>query len=179
MKFEPIPLPGAWAISLEPHEDDRGYYARSYCRRELEAHGIDPTMVQMNTVFSKSAGTLRGMHYQTDPRAETKLVRCIRGALYDVMVDMRPDSPTYLQYFGIELSAENRQMVYVPGNFAHGFLSMEDNTEACYMVGEYYAPDCERGFCHDDPAIGIQWPIPAAVLSEKDKSWPPLEGVDT
>jgi len=179
MIFEPIPLDGAWVVTLDPIEDERGYYARAYCRKEFEAHGIDPTVVQVNAAFSKSAGTLRGMHYQTDPCAETKLVRCVRGSLYDVMVDMRPDSPTYLQHFGIELSAANRKMVFVPKSFAHGFLTLKDNTELCYMVGEYYAPGCEQGFCHDDPAVGIQWPVAVEVISEKDKSWPPLKGIET
>ncbi len=171
MKFEPLPLPGAWLIKLAPFEDDRGYYARAWCRREFEEHGIDPDFVQMNTVFSKAAGTLRGMHWQADPAPEPKFVRCIRGALYDVMVDMREDSPTYKQYFGVELSAENQAMVYVPGNFAHGFLTLADETEACYMVGEYYTPAAERGLRYNDPVIGIEWPQEVRVISEKDKNW--------
>lgn len=177
MIFEPTPLDGAWVVSLDPFEDDRGYYARAYCRKEFEEHGIEPIVVQVNTVFSKRAGTLRGMHYQADPCPETKFVRCIRGSLYDVIVDMRPESPTYLKWFGIELTESNRKMVFVPGNFAHGFLTLEDNTEACYMVGEYYAPDCERGFRHNDPAAGIEWPRPVEVISEKDLQWPLLEGI--
>ena len=176
MKFETASLKGAWVVELDPYEDDRGYYARAYCRREFEVHGIDPAIVQVNTVFSRRAGTLRGMHYQTEPAAESKFVRCIRGSLYDVMVDMRPESPTYLKWFGIELSANNRKMTFVPKNFAHGFLTLEDNTEACYMVGEYYTPDCERGFRHNDPAVGIAWPEAVKVISEKDKTWPLLEG---
>jgi len=175
MIFEPTPLQGAWVITLDPFVDDRGHYARAFCRKEFKAHGIDPNMVQMNTVFSKSAGTLRGMHYQNDPHAETKFVRCIRGSLFDVMVDMRPESPTYRQYFGIELSAENQTMVYLPGSFAHGFLTLEDNTEACYLVGEYYTPGFECGFRYDDPAIGIELPDEIRVISAKDKKWPFLE----
>lgn len=175
MIFEALPLKDAWLVSLDPFEDERGHYARAWCRREFEEHGIDPTMVQMNTVFSRSRGTLRGMHYQAEPASEQKLVRCIRGALFDVMIDMRPDSPTYLQSFGTELTQDNRKMLFVPGNFAHGFLTLEDNTEVCYMVGEYYTPDCERGLRYDDPAFGVSWPIPVEVISEKDRSWPLLK----
>lgn len=175
MIFEPLPLKDAWIIRLAPFEDDRGYYSRAWCKREFEEHGIDPNFVQMNTVYSKMAGTLRGMHWQTDPASEPKFVRCIRGALYDVMIDMREDSPTYRKSCGIELSTANQTMVYVPGNFAHGFLTLEDDTEACYMVGEYYTPEAERGMRYDDPDIGIKWPREVAVISEKDRSWPLLK----
>mgnify|MGYP001089363155 CR=1 FL=1 len=130
MIFEPLPLKDAWIIRLAPFEDDRGYYSRAWCKREFEEHGIDPNFVQMNTVYSKMAGTLRGMHWQTDPAPEPKFVRCIRGAFYDVIVDMREDSATYRRSCGIELSSANQTMVYVPGNFAHGFLTLEDETEA-------------------------------------------------
>lgn len=174
MIFEPLPLEGAWLITLDPFVDDRGHYARAWCRREFEERGIDPNFVQMNTVFSKHAGTLRGMHWQRPPAAEPKFVRCIRGALYDVMVDMRPESPTYLKHHGVELSAENRAMVYIPGYFAHGFLTLKGDTESCYMVGEFYTPEREGGFRHDDPAVGIQWPAEIQVISEKDRSWAPL-----
>lgn len=174
MIFEPLALNDAWLIKLKPFSDSRGYYARAWCRKEFEEHGINPDFVQMNTVFSKSAGTMRGMHWQTDPAAEPKYVRCIRGSIYDVMVDMRPESSTYLQYFGTVLSAENQSMVYVPGNFAHGFLTLEDDSEACYMVGEYYTPDAECGMRFDDPLVGIQWPADVTVASDKDKNWPLL-----
>ncbi len=174
MIFEPLPLEDAWLIKLKPFSDDRGHYARVWCHKEFEEHGIDAAFVQMNTVFSKAAGTLRGMHWQTDPAAEPKFVRCLRGALYDVMVDMRPDSPTYLRHYGVELSAENQTMVYVPGNFAHGFLTLEADTEACYMVGAYYTPSAERGMRYDDPAVGVEWPAEVKVVSEKDESWPLL-----
>ena len=174
MIFEPLPLEGAWLIKLDPYADQRGHYARAWCRREFEDHGIDPNFVQMNTVFSRQAGTLRGMHWQQPPAGEPKFVRCIRGALYDVMVDMRPESPTYLNYHGVELSADNLSMVYIPEYFAHGFLTLEDNTESCYMVGEFYTPEREGGFRHDDPAVGIQWPGEVTVLSDKDRNWPPL-----
>ena len=135
MKFEPTTIKDAWLISLDPIGDDRGYFARAYCRREFEEHGIDPTVVQCNTSFNKDAGTLRGLHYQIDPSPETKMMRCMRGALYDVIVDMRPDSPTYLEYFGVELTPDNGKMLYVPGNCAHGFLTMVPDTQAFYMVG--------------------------------------------
>ncbi|VGO21657.1 dTDP-4-dehydrorhamnose 3,5-epimerase [Pontiella sulfatireligans] len=176
MKFEPTPLKDAWVISLNRLGDDRGYFARAFCRKEFEDHGIDPTIAQCNTSFNKDAGTMRGMHYQVDPAAESKMVRCVRGALYDVIIDMRPKSPTYLKHFGIELTAENQQMLYVPGNFAHGFLTMEPDTQAFYMVGEFYTPTCERGLRHDDPAFGIEWPAPIEVISDKDKNWPLLDG---
>ena len=175
MKFEQTPLKDAWVVSLAPIGDERGYFARAFCRKEFEDHGLDPTVVQCNTSFNKDAGTLRGMHYQVDPAPETKAVRCIRGSFYDVIVDMRPESPTYLKHFGVELSADNGKMLYVPGNFAHGFLTLEPDTQAFYMVGEYYTPGCERGIRYNDPAIGIEWPAPIHVLSEKDAAWPLLE----
>jgi len=175
MQFEPVPLKGAWVVMLDPHVDDRGYFARAFCRREFESHGIEASVAQCNASFNKLAGTLHGMHYQTEPAAETKLVRCVRGALYDVIVDMRPDSPTYMQHFGIELTADNLKMLFVPRNFAHGFLTLEPNTEAFYMVGEYYTPEYEQGLRYNDPALDIQWPAPVNVLSEKDGSWPLLE----
>lgn len=175
MIFKPLPLKGAWIIKLAPFKDERGYYSRAWCKKEFEEHGIDSEFVQMNTVYSKKAGTLRGMHWQTDPAPESKFVRCIRGTLYDVMVDMREDSPTYRKSYGLELSAANQTMVYVPGNFAHGFLTLEDETEASYMVGEYYTPEAERGMRYDDPVIDVQWPREVAVISEKDRSWPLLK----
>lgn len=179
MIFTPLPLKDAWRIELDPFVDDRGYYARAWCRKEFEAHNIDAEFVQMNTVFSAKRGTLRGMHYQTDPAAEPKFVRCIRGSLFDVMVDMRPDSPTYRECCSVELSADNRTMVYVPGNVAHGFLTLEDKVEACYMVGAYYAPQYSTGFRYDDPAIGIKWPFTPVVVSDKDRAWPLLEPAGT
>ena len=176
MIFEPTPLEGAWIVSLDPIGDERGFFARAFCRREFEEHGIEANVVQCNTSFNKIAGTLRGMHYQADPASETKFVSCIRGRLYDVIVDVRPHSPTYLKHFGVELSAENKRMLLVPRNFAHGFLTLEPDTQAHYMVSEYYAPDFERGLRHDDPALGIEWPAPVNVISEKDQNWPLLEG---
>ena len=175
MKFEPTPLKDAWVITLDPLGDERGYFSRTFCRREFEVHGIEANVAQCNTSFNVEAGTLRGMHFQTEPAAETKLVRCIRGALYDVIVDLRPESPTYLQHFGVKLTAENLKMLFVPRNFAHGFLTLDPKTEAFYMVGEFYTPEYEKGLRHDDPALGIEWPVPIEVISDKDASWPLIE----
>lgn len=176
MIFEKTPLKDAWVISLNRLGDDRGYFARAFCRKEFEERGIDPAIVQCNTSFNKDEGTLRGMHYQVDPMPETKMVRCTSGALYDVIVDMRPNSPTYLQHFGIELTPEKGKMLFVPGNFAHGFLTLKPDTQAFYMVGGYYTPECERGLRYNDPAFGIEWPAPIRVISDKDASWPLLNG---
>lgn len=174
MRFEPTPLGGAWVITLEPRADQRGHFARAFCREEFEAHGIESHVAQCNTSFNVAAGTLRGMHYQTEPAAETKLVRCVRGAIYDVIVDLRPGSPTRLQHFGIELTADNLKMLFVPRGFAHGFLTLAPATEAFYMVGTPYAPEYEGGLRYDDPVLGIDWPAPVEVVSAKDRSWPLL-----
>lgn len=176
MKFEKTALEGAWVIELEPRGDERGFFARAYCRKELEEHGIDPTVVQCNISYSRDAGTLRGFHYQKAPAEETKLMRCTKGAIYDVMIDLRPDSDTYLQHFGIELSAENKKMVFVPKGFAHGFMTLQDHTEVLYMVGEYYSPECEDGLRYDDPRFNIEWPREPVVVSEKDRCWPDFNG---
>ena len=172
MRFTPAPLDGAWIIDLERREDPRGWFARTFCRREFEAHGLEPVIAQANISWNARKGTLRGMHYQVPPAAETKLVRCTRGALWDVIVDLRPDSPTFLRHFGVELTAENGRQLYVPELFAHGFLTLADDTEVAYQVGEFYTPGAERGIRHDDPALGIEWPEPVAVISEKDAAWP-------
>jgi len=172
MKFMKTLLQGAWIIEMEPSSDERGYFARAFCRNELEAHGIESKVVQSNVSYSQKAGTMRGLHYQTAPAEETKLIRCVRGAFYDVIIDLRPDSPTYLMHFGTELSAQNKRMLFVPRNFAHGFLTLEDDTEALYMVSEFYSPEHEAGLRYDDPCFDIQWPVPVEVLSEKDAHWP-------
>lgn len=174
MKFEPAPIKDAWIITLEPIRDDRGSFSRTFCRKEFEEHGIPAPVSQCNTSFNARVGTMRGMHFQRAPVFESKLVRCTRGSLYDVIIDMRPDSPSYLQHFGIELTPENGKMLFVPGNFAHGFLTLEDRTEAFYMMGEFYMPECGDGLRYDDPALGIIWPAPVAVISEQDRSWPLL-----
>jgi len=174
MKFEPTPLKGAWVLTMEPHGDERGYFSRTFCRREFEDHGIEANIVQCSTSFNCLAGTLRGMHFLHRPASEAKLVRCSRGALYDVIVDLRAESPTYLQYFGLELTQENMKMLFVPHGFAHGFLTLEDDTEAFYMMDEFHAAESEGGLRFDDPALGIEWPIEPRVVSDKDRNWPLL-----
>lgn len=172
MKFEPTPLKDAWVVSLAPIGDERGYFARAYCRKEFAAHGIDFEVVQCNTSFAKEAGTLRGLHYQDDPVPEPKFMRCVRGAMYDVIVDMRPESPTYLRHFGVELTQDNHRMLFVPARFAHGFLTLAPDTQSFYMTGGFYTPACERGVRYDDPLLGIEWPVAPTIVSEKDRNWP-------
>jgi dTDP-4-dehydrorhamnose 3,5-epimerase len=174
MKFEPTLLKDAWVVTQTPFGDERGYFARAFCQHEFEEHGLPSTFVQCNTSFSRDAGTLRGMHYQIEPAPETKFMRCTRGAFYDVIVDMRPESPTYLRHFGIELTEDNHKMIFVPAGFAHGFLTLKPDSQAYYLVGGFYTPDCERGVRYDDPKLGIQWPIEPQVVSDKDRSWPLL-----
>lgn len=174
MIFHETKLNGAYIVELEKREDERGFFARAFCSREFEQHGLQPRVVQANTSYNHKKGTLRGMHYQVPPASEPKFIRCIRGAVWDVIIDLRPDSPTYLEYVGIELSAENRRAIYVPDMFAHGNQALTDGAELFYLVGEYYTPGCERGVRYDDPAVGIDWPLPATVISEKDMSWPLL-----
>ena len=175
MKFKECPLQGAWIVDLEPAHDARGSFSRAFCQKEFEAHGIESAFVQSNLSYSKVAGTMRGLHLQRSPMGESKLIRCVRGAIYDVMIDMRPESATYLQHFGVKLSAENKRMLYMPQDFAHGFMTLEDNTEAFYMVGEYYSPEYESGMRYDDPFFDIKWPISVTSISDKDLSWPFFE----
>jgi dTDP-4-dehydrorhamnose 3,5-epimerase len=175
MIFKPAPLPGVFVIEPEPHQDSRGMFARTFCSSEMEEHGLKTRFVQCNISFNYLKGTLRGLHWQEAPASECKLIRCTSGALYDVIIDMRPWSPTYLQHFGIELNAANRRMLYIPDLFAHGYQALADNTEAAYQVTEFYTPQTERGVRYDDPAFGIQWPLPVAEISEKDRSWPLFE----
>jgi dTDP-4-dehydrorhamnose 3,5-epimerase len=175
MNFSETPLAGAWVVDLQPLCDERGFFARSFCRREFEAHGLDAAVAQCNVSYNRARGTLRGMHYQAAPAVEPKLVRCTRGAIWDVIVDVRPDSPTYLRHFGVELSEENRRSLYVPGLLAHGFLTLTDDAEVTYQVGEFYTPGAERGIRYDDPALGIEWPAPVAVISDKDLAWLPFD----
>jgi len=175
MRFTETELPGAFLIDVEPREDDRGFFARTFSADELEAHGLEPAVVQWNLSFNYRRGTLRGLHYQLPPAAETKVMRCTAGAIFDVIIDLRTDSPTYGKHFGATLSAENRTALYVPRAFAHGYQALEDGTEACYHTGEYYMPGHERGVRHDDPAFAIEWPLPVSVISEKDRSWPDFQ----
>jgi dTDP-4-dehydrorhamnose 3,5-epimerase len=169
MKFTETPLVGAYLIDLEKRGDDRGFFARAFCEREFAAHGLVTRFVQINESLSAQRGTLRGMHYQLAPRAETKVVRCIRGALFDLILDLRRGSPTFGQSFGAELSAENRRMLYVPKGFAHGFVTLADDTGAFYLVDEFYAPELERGIRWDDPRFDLRWPVKPVVLSDKDR----------
>lgn len=173
MRFVATPLDGAYVVELEPRGDDRGHFARTFCQAEFGAQGLNTAIIQANTAFSKHKGTLRGMHYQVAPHAEAKLVRCIRGALFDVMVDLRSDSATYCQWFGLELTPDGGQMLYVPEGFAHGYQTLVDDTEVIYQVSASYAPQAEQGVRWDDACFGIQWPLNEdAILSDKDRAWP-------
>jgi dTDP-4-dehydrorhamnose 3,5-epimerase len=171
MIFTETPLKGAYLIDLERRGDERGFFARAFCEREFAAHGLSNRIVQANNSLSARKGTLRGMHYQLAPKAETKIVRCIRGALHDIILDLRPDSPTFGRTFGVELTAENRRMLYVPKGFAHGFITLVDDTEAFYLVDEFYAPEYERGVRWDDPRFAIPWPTRPTVISDKDRNY--------
>jgi dTDP-4-dehydrorhamnose 3,5-epimerase len=171
MIFNETPLKGAYLIDLEKRGDDRGFFARTFCVREFAQHGLVEQFVQVNNSSSAQKGTLRGMHYQLAPKAETKIVRCIKGSLYDVILDLRADSPTFGKSFGAELSAENRRMMYVPKGFAHGFYTLTDDSEAFYFVDEFYAPETERGVRWNDPKFAIEWPGEPVVLSDKDRNW--------
>ena len=175
MNFTETPLKGAYLIELQKREDDRGFFSRAFCRDEFDKYGLNSEILQINNSLSKDKGTLRGMHYQLAPMAEDKMVRCIKGALFDVIIDLRPESETYCQWFGQTLSAENRTMMYVPKGFAHGFLTLEKDTEAFYMVTEKYGPERERGIRYNDPKFNIQWPAVPQVISEKDLLHPDFD----
>lgn len=172
MIFIETKLKGAYLIEIEKLEDVRGFFARTWCRKEFEEHDLNSQLVQANVSFSKRKGTLRGMHYQVAPYEESKLVRCTSGAIFDVIIDLRQDSPTYKQWLGVELTSENYKMLYVPENFAHGFQTLKDNTEVIYQVSQFYSPESERGIRYNDPAFGIKWSIDVQVISDKDKSCP-------
>ena len=178
MRFAETDLPGAFVIGLEPHEDDRGFFARAFCQHEFEEHGLRPIIAQVNLASNKRKGTLRGMHFQYPPAAETKLVRCTRGAILDIIVDLRPESSTYLEHVEVELSADNYRALYVPERFAHGYQALEDQTETNYQVGEFYTPGVEGGLSPYDPALGLRWPLPVTEISEKDAGWAPLPEVE-
>ncbi len=173
MRFAETSIGGAFLIEPEPRGDDRGWFARVWCRDEFQAHGLDANFVQCNNSYSRDAGTLRGLHYQAAPHEEAKLVRCLRGAIYDVIVDVRPDSPTYGQWFGVELTAADRRMLYVAPGLAHGFQALVPETEVMYPVTAAYAPQAERGLRWNDPFFAIVWPLAdRAILSPKDQAWP-------
>ena len=174
MIFTETTLSGAFILDLERREDDRGFFARAFCQNEFTDHGLKPLIAQANIAFNKRKGTLRGMHFQFPPAAETKLVRCTRGAIVDIIVDLRPESPTYLEHVAVELSADNHRALYVPERFAHGYQVLEDITETSYQVGEFYTPEAEGGLRHDDPRLGLTWPLPVTEITEKDRAFPLL-----
>jgi dTDP-4-dehydrorhamnose 3,5-epimerase len=172
MHFVETGIVGAWVIDPSPHGDNRGHFLRAWCAREFAEHGVDFVPVQANMAFSKIKGTIRGMHLQEAPALEAKLVRCTRGMIYDVVLDLRPGSSTYGQWYGTELSAVNGRMLYVPENCAHGCQSLEDGTEMHYMASEFYTPSAMRGVRFDDPVFAIRWPLAATMASEQDRAWP-------
>ena len=171
MLFRETKLPGAFVIDLQKHEDERGFFARSWCRKEFEAHGLDPRTVQCNVSFNKVKGTLRGLHYQVAPYAEAKLVRCTRGAIYDVIIDLRRESATYKQHVSEVLSSNNYKSLFVPEGFAHGFQTLEDNSEVFYQMSEFYSAEHQRGLRYNDPAFGINWPTDVMVISNRDRNY--------
>jgi dTDP-4-dehydrorhamnose 3,5-epimerase len=176
VKFSPTPLAGAWIVDPMPIEDERGFFARSFCQEEFRAHGLDPAVAQCNVSFNRRRGTLRGLHFQAPPHEEAKLVRCTRGTIWDVIVDIRADSPTRHRWFALELNEENRRALYVPRGFAHGFQTLADDSEVLYQMSEFYHPESARGLRWDDPVLAIKWPIAHPVISERDRSYSLLAG---
>ena len=170
MIFKETKLKGAYIIEIEPLEDERGFFARSFCQKELEEHGLNPCIIQCNISYNKKRGTLRGMHYQVPPYEETKVVRCTMGAVYDVIIDLRKHSRTFKRWAAVELTAQNRRALYIPEGLAHGFQTLEDNTEVFYQMSEFYHPECARGVRWDDPVFGVKWPIEPTIISDKDKN---------
>jgi dTDP-4-dehydrorhamnose 3,5-epimerase len=175
MLFTETPLRGAYIVDLEPRGDSRGFFARSFCQREFAERGLEPIVAQGSIAFNYQRGTVRGLHFQFPPAAETKLIRCTQGAVADVIVDLRPESPTYLRHAVVELTARNRRALYVPERFAHGYQVLEDETETSYQVGTFYTPGAASGLRYSDPRLGIAWPLPVAAISERDDAWPLLE----
>jgi dTDP-4-dehydrorhamnose 3,5-epimerase len=175
MIFTETAIPGAYIIDLELRKDSRGFFARAFCQNEFKALGLKPVIVQANLAFNHQNGTLRGMHFQFPPAAETKVVRCTRGAILDVIVDLRPESPTYLQHVAVELNEDNHLALYVPERFAHGYQVLVDKTETSYQVGAFYTPGSEGGLRYDDPQLKLAWPLPVTVISEKDTAWQLLD----
>ena len=171
MRFTPTKLAGAYIIEPQPYADSRGLFARTFCANEFRAQGLVDVFVQCNTSWNVSKGTLRGLHFQLSPSSEVKLVRCTAGALWDVIVDLRPQSATYLQYIAVELTADNRSALYIPEMFAHGFQTLEEGTEVFYQMSQFYAPKLARGIRYDDPKIGIKWPLPVTSISDLDLNW--------
>lgn len=179
MIFTATKLQGAFILDIEKREDTRGFFARSFCQKEFTAHGLKPVIAQANVALNLRKGTVRGMHFQYPPAAETKLVRCTRGAILDIIVDLRPESPTYLQHVSVELSEDNFRALYVPERFAHGYQALRDNTETSYQVGEFYTPEAEGGLLHDDPRLGLKWPLPISIVSDKDRAFRPLSEIES
>jgi dTDP-4-dehydrorhamnose 3,5-epimerase len=175
MIFASTPLEGAWIIDSERVSDRRGFFARTFCAHEFAARGLKATVAQASLSYSRAKGTLRGMHFQRPPVSEAKLVRCTRGAIHDVIVDLRPWSPSFLAHVAVELTAENRRALYIPDGFAHGFQTLADDTEVVYQMSEFYAPGHEAGLRHDDPSLALEWPLAVTEISEKDRRWPDLD----
>lgn len=171
MIFTETELKGAYILEIKKMEDERGFFGRSWCKREMEEHGLNGNVVQTNVSYNKVKGTFRGMHFQRAPHQETKLVRCTKGAILDVIIDLRPASPTYKKWIAVELTEQNHKMLYVPEDFAHGFVTLEDNTEVTYQVTQFYTPGAEGGLRWNDPAFGIQLPLTPTVISAKDAAW--------
>ncbi|MGZ6123373.1 MAG: dTDP-4-dehydrorhamnose 3,5-epimerase [Myxococcales bacterium] len=178
MIFTETRLKGAFILDLERREDSRGFFARTFCQHEFADHGLKPVIAQANVAFNRKKGTLRGMHFQYPPAPETKLVRATRGAILDIIVDLRPESPTYLQSVSVELTADNHRALYVPERFAHGYQALEDATETSYQVGEFYAPGTEGGLLYNDPRLRLEWPLPVAEISPKDAAWKRLDEIE-
>ena len=178
MIFIETKIKGAFIIDLKRFEDDRGFFARAFCQNQFAEHGLKPIIAQANIALSKKKGTLRGMHFQFPPAAETKLVRCTRGSVLDIIVDLRPESPTYLDHVTVELTADNHRAIYVPERFAHGYQVLEDMTETSYQVGEFYAPSSEGGLMYNDSRLCLKWPLPITEISPKDNSWKLIADVE-
>lgn len=178
MIFTETKLKGAFIIDIEKKGDNRGFFARAFCKNEFKEHGLNTNIVQGNIAFSKHKGTLRGMHFQYPPAAESKLVRCTRGKIIDIIIDLRPESDTFLQHISVELSEDNYRAIYVPERFAHGYQVLEDNTETSYQVGAFYAPETEGGLPYNDPKFNLEWPLEVTELSEKDSKWKPFDEIE-
>jgi dTDP-4-dehydrorhamnose 3,5-epimerase len=174
MEFRPTRFEDAWLITPEPKRDERGFFARTFCVREFAAHGLETCFVQHSTSYSARKGTLRGMHFQRPPHAEVKVVSCLQGAIWDVIVDLRANSPHFGEWEGFTLTSENRWQLYIPRGFAHGFQTLTDDTEVGYLISEFHAPEAAAGLRYDDPALAIRWPLPVSVIAEKDRTWPEL-----
>ena len=178
MIFTETKLKGAFIIDLDRKVDERGFFARAFCQNEFRDHGLKPVIAQANIASNKTKGTLRGMHFQYPPAAESKLVRCTRGAILDIIVDLRPESPTYLDHVSVELNEDNMTVLYVPERFGHGYQALRDNTDTSYQVGEFYTPKAEGGLRYDDPRLRLKWPLPVSVVSSKDQAFRSLHEIE-